>query len=260
MSSTTAELWQMSAGELATCIRTRGCSSREAVQAHLDRVAAVNPALNAVTVALTESARAEADAADSALARGATVGPLHGVPFTVKENVDVAGSATTWGLQALAGQVAGRDAPAVAGLRAAGAIPMARTNMPDFALRWHTDNDLHGPTRNPWDGSLTPGGSSGGEAAALAAGMSPLGVGNDLGGSLRWPAQCCGIAALRPGLGRIPSAAVTQPTDPPAAIQLFNSQGPMARSVADLRIAFAAMAGHSTRDPWYAPVDVDSGS
>ena len=249
MNATKTELWKLGAGELADCIRKRSVSSREAVQAHLDRVAAVNPDVNAITQVLAETALAAAGAADAKLARGEPVGPLHGVPFTVKENIDVAGSATTWGAAALAGQVAGEDAPHIANLRAAGAIPIARTNMPDFALRWHTDSGVAGATRNPWDPALTPGGSSGGEAAALATGMTPLGVGNDLGGSLRWPAQCCGVSSLKPTLGRVPDAAVTIPTDPTMGISLFNVQGPLARRVADVRLAFGVMAAGSDRDP-----------
>src|SRR5438270_2945424 len=203
MTTTKTTLWQLGATELADVIRKRSASSREVVQAHLERIDAVNPKVNAVTTTLAEEALAAADAADAALGQGAGASPLHGVPFTVKENIDVAGSATTWGAAMLGQQVASEDAPHIANLRAAGAIPIARTNMPDFALRWHTDSGVAGPTQNPWDASVTPGGSSGGEAAALITGMTPLGVGNDLGGSLRWPAQCCGISSLKPSLGRV---------------------------------------------------------
>lgn len=249
MSTTKANLWQLGAAELADAIRKRSISSREAVEAHLDRIDAVNGEVNAVTRTLSEEALAAADAADARLAAGAEVGALHGVPFTVKENIDVAGSATTWGAELLAQQVASDDAPHIANLRSAGAIPIARTNMPDFALRWHTDSGVAGATRNPWSAVVTPGGSSGGEAAALATGMTPLGVGNDLGGSLRWPAQCCGVSSLKPTLGRVPDAAVTIPTDPTMGISFFNVQGPLARRVADLRLAFGAMVRGSDRDP-----------
>src|SRR6266566_4393957 len=160
------------------------------------------------------------------------------------------------GEEALAAADPGLDAPQVANLREAGAIPMARTNLPDFALRWHTDNALHGATRNPWDATRTPGGSSGGEAVALATGMTPLGLGNDLGGSLRWPSQCNGTAALRPSLGRVPRATTIEPADAPMSIQLMNAEGPMARHVADLRLALEVMARPSWRDPWYAPVPI----
>lgn len=168
----------------------------------------------------------------------------------------MAGTATTNGVAALAGAVAPLDAPAVAHLREAGAIPIGRTNLPDFQLRWHTDNALAGATRNPWDAALTPGGSSGGEAAALATGMTPLGLGTDLGGSVRFPSQCCGTAALRPTLGRVAQAASTDPADPPLSLQLMSVVGPMARRVGDLRAAFEVLRRPSDRDPWYAPVEV----
>ena len=140
---------------------------------------------------------------------------MHGVPFTVKENIDLAGTATTQGLTALAGAYPAQDAPAVARLRAAGAIPIGHTNCPNAAVRWHCVSELWGATVNPWDRSRTPGASSGGEAAALATGMSPLGLGNDVLGSLRWPAQCCGVSALKPTLGRIPHGTTLQPVDLP---------------------------------------------
>jgi amidase len=247
------QLWQLGPRELADGIRKRSFSSVETVQAHLDRIAEVNPSLNALTRVLEEEALAAAAEVDAGLARGDSPGPLAGVPFTVKENIDLAGTATTWGVAALARAEAPVDAPQVANLRQAGAIPVGRSNMPDFALRWHTDNALHGATVNPFDSSVTPGGSSGGEAVALATGMTPLGLGNDLGGSLRWPAQCCGVACIRPTLGRVPSATVIEPSDALIGLQLMNAQGPMARRVDDLRLALQLMARQSDRDPWYVP-------
>lgn len=250
---TGTQLWSYGAEELAAAIREKKASSREVVEAHLARIEAVNEGLNAVTVVLAEQALQSADQADRRLAAGEPLGPLHGVPFTVKENVDLAGSATTWGVPALAEAVPPVDAPHVSNLRESGAIPIARTNLPDFALRWHTDNELRGATRNPWAASRTPGGSSGGEAVSLATGMTTLGVGNDLGGSLRWPSQCCGTAALKPTPGRIPQATVIEPVDGPISIQLMSVQGPMARHVADLRLALEVMSRPSWRDPWYVP-------
>lgn len=191
------ELCTHGAAQLSAMIRERQVTSSEVVDAYLARIQLVNPAVNAVTVTLADSARAAAAAVDKALAAGQRLGPLAGVPFTIKENVDVQGSATTWGVKALAEQIASADAPIVARLREAGGIPLARTNLPDFAFRWDTISDRGGRTRNPWDATRTPGGSSGGEAAALASGMTPLGIGNDLGGSLRVPAQMCATAALR---------------------------------------------------------------
>lgn len=247
------QVWRMGASEIASAIRDRQLKSRETVEAHLARIAEVNPKLNAITVVLADDALRAADAADAAVAAGDALGPLHGVPFTVKENIDLAGSATTQGIVAMEHAVPPMDAPHVAQLKAAGAIPIARTNMPDFGMRWHSDNALRGATQNPWDATRTPGGSSGGEAAALATGMTPLGVGNDYGGSLRWPSQCCGTAAIRPTLGRVPDASALAPGEMPITIQLFAVQGPMARHARDLRLALSCMSAPDARDPWYTP-------
>jgi len=249
------ELWQRPALELAAMIRSREVSSLEVLEAHLARVEAINPALNAIVSVLVEPARAAAAAADQATADGRhDRGPLHGVPCTIKENIDVAGTPTTNGIEALADAIAERDAPIVERLRHAGAIPFARTNLPDLGLRIHTDSQLHGLTRNPWDPTVTAGGSSGGEAASLASGMSPLGFGNDIGGSLRNPAHCCGVASLKPSTGVVPSATVIPPLDPMLASQLMAVDGPMARRVADVRAAFEIIAGPDARDPMSLPV------
>ncbi len=227
-------------------------TAAEVVDAHLARIEEVNPDLDAVTVTLADQARVAAEAVDTAVTAGQPLGALAGVPFTVKENIDVAGSATTWGVGAFAEQVAASDAPPVARLRDAGAIPIARTNLPDFAFRWDTVSGRGGRTRNPWDPTRTAGGSSGGEAAALASGMTPLGLGNDLGGSLRVPSQMCGTAALRPSRGRVADAADTQPPSP-LVFQMTNCQGPMARRVADLRLALAVISAPDARDPRWVP-------
>jgi amidase len=245
-----SEIWQLSATELARRIARRQLSSAEVVDAHLARIDAVNPALNAVVHVLADEARAAAVVADGRLAAGETVGPLHGVPFTVKENIDMAGLATTWGVPALARAVVPADAPVVERMRAAGAIPIARTNLPDMALRIHTVSSLHGLTKNPWHPGRTAGGSSGGEAAALASGMSPIGLGNDIGGSLRNPANACGIASIRPSAGRVPDAGYVPAEDRLMAVQLMNVQGPMARRVADVRLGLQVLMGAHPRDPW----------
>jgi amidase len=250
-----SELWRKSAVELAAMIRDREVSSREVVQAHLDRIEAVNPSLNAIVRLLPDEALAAADEADAAdRAGGDQRGPLHGVPFTVKENIDLAGTATTQAVPALAQAVAPIDAPQVERMRAAGAIPIGRTNLPDFGLRVHTDSALHGLTRNPWNPGHTAGGSSGGEAAAIATGMSPLGLGNDLGGSLRNPAHCCGIASIKPSTGSVPAATVIPPEDYPMSFQLMAVDGCLARRVADVRAGFTALAGPHPRDPLSLPV------
>ncbi len=166
-------------------IANKEVSSREVVDAHLERIAEVNAHLNAIVRLLADEARAGADAADRAQASGATLGPLHGVPFTIKENIDLAGTPTTNSLHAFADAIAATDAPIVERMKAAGAIPIGRTNLPDLGLRVSTSSSLHGLTRNPWHPDRTAGVSSGGEASALASGMSPIGRGNDIGGSHR---------------------------------------------------------------------------
>src|SRR3954470_5816673 len=241
------EIWELSAARQAAAIRARELSSREVVTAHLERIEAVNPAVNALRVVLAEQALAAAAGADSTTPDG----PLHGVPVSVKENVDVAGTETSWGV--LEGAIAPLDAPVVANLRRAGAIVLGRGNMADFALRWHTESALAGATINPRDPAITPGGSSGGEAAALATGMVGLAVGNDLGGSLRFPSQCCGTVALKPSFGRVPDAGLIPTSENPLSIQQFNVQGPMARTVEDLRIGLEVMSAPSPRDPWHTP-------
>ncbi len=243
------ELTSKTASELALLVRSGDVSSREVVLAHLDRIAEVNDVINAVTVVLEESALAAAELADKTLADSGPAGPLHGVPFTVKENIDCVGSATSNGVPALAQMLPERDAPVVARMKAAGAIPIGRTNMPEMGLRLSTDNPLRGRTRNPWHPTLTAGGSSGGEGAALATGMTPFGLGNDIGGSLRNPAYCCGITSLKPTAGRIPHAGSPPLEDGGMAVQAMLVEGPMARSIADLQLGMEILAGRDIRDP-----------
>lgn len=248
------EIWRMGVADLAAAIRRRDVSCAEVIDSQLRRIGVVNSSVNAITVVLEEQARRAAEAADQAIARGVATGPLHGVPMTVKENVDVAGSSTTEGIARLRDNEARDDSPHIAQLRRAGAIAIARTNLPDLGLRWHTDSGLRGATHNPWDASLTPGGSSGGDAVAVATGMTPLGLGNDYGGSLRYPAQCCGIATIRPSRGRVPFFSASQINHEwPLTLQLFAVQGPMARSIRDLRLVLGHMSGHDARDPWWTP-------
>ena len=248
-----SELWQLDALQLAERIRAGEVSSREVVEAHLARIDAVNPHLNAIVRRLDDEALAAADAADAAVAAGETLGVFHGVPFTVKENIDVAGTPTTQGIPLLVDAIAAIDSPTVERMRAAGAIPFARTNLPDLGLRVHTRSTLHGLTRNPWNPNITAGGSSGGEASAIASGMSPIGLGNDIGGSLRNPAHCCGIASIKPTVGAIPMATVIPPEDIMLAAQQMLAEGPLARRVGDVRAGFQALTGWSARDPRSVP-------
>lgn len=254
---TTNDLWRMSALELSAAIESGQVSSREVVESHLRRIETINPSVNALTVVLAEQALAAADAADRAAANGAELPRFHGVPFTVKENIDLAGTPTTSGVKAFAELYPRCDAPVVERMRAAGGIPLGHSNCPDVTARWHTDSELFGATLNPWDAARTPGASSGGEAVALATGMTPVGLGNDGLGSLRWPAQCCGIASLKPTLGRIPHASGVEPGDAPISNQLTGVEGPMARRVADLRAALEVLAGPTWRDPWSVPAPLE---
>jgi amidase len=258
MGAPTDELWRLGATRLAELIRSRQASSVEVIEAHLQRIQAVNPSINAVVVDMGEQALKDAEAADRAVAAGAELPRLHGVPFTVKEIIDVVGTPTTQGLKALATAYPARDAPVVERLRAAGAIPIGRTNMPSGAIRWHCESELWGATINPWDRSRTPGASSAGEAAAISTGMSPLGLGSDGLGSLRHPAQCCAVVALKPTLGRVPTASSVGPEEMTTiGIQLTSVIGPLARRVVDVRAAFELIAGPTWRDPWTVPVPLD---
>jgi amidase len=252
----TDELWRHNAVDLAHLIASKQVSSREVVEAHLARIDEVNPSVNAVVRVLAESALSSADAADAAVARGDALGSLHGVPITVKENIDCVGSPTTNGVHAFADASPSQDSPVVERMRGAGAIPIGRTNLPDFGLRIHTDSDLHGRTINPWDPERTAGGSSGGEGVALATGMSPLGLGNDLGGSLRNPAHCCGIASIKPSAGVVADAVEFPVEDSLLSFQVMAVQGVMARRVADVRAGFHVVARPHVRDPLSAPVQL----
>lgn len=232
------ELFYRDATELAELIRTRQVSAVEVVRTHLDRIDGVNPGINAMVTVLAEQALAAARAADEAVAAGAPTGPLHGVPFTVKDALDVAGVVTTRGSALFRDHVAAADATVVARMRAAGAIVLAKTNLPEFSYWTETDNALVGRCRNPWDGERTPGGSSGGESAAIAAGMSPLGLGSDIAISVRGPAHDTGIVALKATRGRIPITGHW-----PEVPRRYWHVGPMARSVRDIGTALRVLSG-----------------
>lgn len=250
----TDQLWRLSAFETAALIRDGVTSSSDVTAAHLARMTAVNQRLNAVTNDLSAEARKDAQAADEALAAGRPVGLLHGVPVTIKENIDQEGLSTPNGVSAFETVVADEDSPVAASLAAAGAIVLGRTNTPEFSFRWFTDNELRGLTVNPWDDGITPGGSSGGAASSLAMGIGCIAHGNDLGGSLRYPAYCCGLATIRPSLGRVAAYNPSAPEERTPAQQIMSVQGPIGRSVADVRLGLEAMAALDWRDPWQAPV------
>lgn len=242
------ELWYLDATALAERIRRRELSAAELHGALEERAAALNPALGALVTPIPGAAE-RARAADEALARGEESGPLHGVPFTVKDSFDTAGVRTTRGSLVFAEHVPKRDAEVVRRLGRAGAIPVAKTNVPEFVLWWETDNRVFGRTANPWDVERTAGGSSGGEAAAIAAGLSPLGIGSDLGGSIRLPASYCGVAGLKPTHGRVPLTGHW-----PETLLRFMHAGFLARSVRDLALALSLAAGADGVDPYALPL------
>jgi len=246
------EILSASALALGRAIRAKRVSAAEVVDAYLQRIDQVNPAVNAVVQRIDERARAEARAADAALARGETGGPFHGVPFTAKDIFDVAGVASAAGLVERANYVPDCDAVVVARMRGAGAILLGKTNCPPGGTGVVTDNPIYGATRNPYGLDRSPSGSSGGEAAAVAAGASPLGLGSDSGGSIRTPAHYCGIAALRPTVGRVPN---TGAYELPGGLSDPRSQiGPMSRWVEDLGPALAIIAGVDWRDSGVIPM------
>jgi amidase len=250
------QLWRRSAEELARLVRNRAMSARMVAEDALARLDAVNPQINAVVECRPEDVLAQADAVDAALAGGRDPGLLAGVPVTIKVNVDQAGYATTNGLKAQSNLIAATDNPVVATFKSAGAVILGRTNTPAFSYRWFTSNQLHGVTRNPRDPSLTPGGSSGGAAAAVTAGIGAIAHGTDIAGSVRYPAYACGIHGLRPSLGRVAAFNASSP-ERTIGPQLMATSGPLARTIADLRLALTVMAAPSVLDPYWAPVPLE---
>ncbi len=248
------ELTFLSAVSMAEQIRRKELSPVELLEAHLTRIEELNPKLNAFVQVDAEGARQQARLAEAAVGRGEELGPLHGIPLSIKSSVEVAGLRCESGTKLRAGFVATRDAPLVARLRRAGAIILGTTNAPELLMAWETDNLLYGRTNNPWDLSRTPGGSSGGEAAAIAARMSAGGVGSDSGGSIRVPAHFSGICGVKPTPGRIPATGHFPASAGPFA--LLGAVGPMARTVADLKVLFEVMQGPDDGDPSAAPVPV----
>jgi len=250
------DLWRRSAAEILTLIASKKISAKEAAHAALARLEAVNPAINAVVDHRPEDTLAQAEAVDAAIARKEELGPLTGVPITVKVNIDQEGFATTNGLKLQRDTVARSNSPVIDNLRKAGAVIVGRTNCPAFSYRWFTTNLMHGDTRNPRDPSITPGGSSGGAAAAVAAGIGHIAHGTDIAGSIRYPAYACGVHGLRPTVGRVAAfnAAVPERT---IAAQISAVSGPLARTIGDLRIALRAMSMRDARDPWWVPAPLE---
>lgn len=250
------EFWRLPATEIAALVRARRASAVEIARDALGRLEAANPAINAVVDHRPEETLAEAARVDAMVARGEDPGPMAGVPVTIKVNVDQAGWATTNGLRIQKDHVATADNPVVANLRKAGAVILGRTNTPAFSLRWFCRNGLHGHTRNPWNPAITPGGSSGGAAAAVAAGIGAVGHGTDIGGSIRYPAYACGVHGLRPTLGRIPAINLSLP-DRHIGGQVMAVSGPIARTIADVRLAYQAMCARDVREPWWVEAPME---
>ncbi|MBM3944664.1 MAG: amidase [SAR202 cluster bacterium] len=236
-----------SAVKLARAIRQKRVSSVEVVRAHLDRIAEVNPKINAVVQVAAESAMRQAKLADAAVAKGGPLGPLHGVPFSMKDAFETAGVVSTGGTLGRRGYVPKTDATVVARLRAAGGILIGKTNLPEASLAFESDNLVYGRAKNPFDLERTPGGSSGGEAAAVSSGCAALGIGSDNGGSVRVPSHFCGSAGLKPTGGRVPRTG-HWPTFP-GVLDPLTQAGPMARFVEDVALGLSIVAGPDGRDP-----------
>jgi amidase len=250
------DLWRLPATEVAAAVRAKKVSAKEVAQAALSRLDAVNPKINAVIEHRPDEVLAQAAAIDAAISRGEKLGPLAGVPVTTKANIDQEGFATTNGLKLQRDTIARSNSPVVDNLRKAGAVLLGRTNCPAFSYRWFTTNLIHGDTKNPRDPGITPGGSSGGAGAAVAAGIGHIAHGTDIAGSIRYPAYACGVHGLRPTLGRV---AAFNPALPERTIgpQISAVSGPLARTIGDLRIALAAMSGFDARDPWWVPAPLE---
>jgi amidase len=249
------ELVYASVTSLARAIREKQVSSQEVVGAYIHRIEAVNPQLNAVVQLTADTGLTQAKEADAALARGESKGPLHGIPITIKDSFDTAGVISTAGTKGRASYVPQQDATAVARMRAAGAIVLGKTNLPELSLAYESNNLIYGRTNNPYDLSRTPGGSSGGESAIIAAGGSPLGLGTDGFGSIRIPAHFCGITGLKPTSGRIPFTGLMPPAF--GASARLRHVGPMARYVGDLSLTLPILAGMDWRDPATVPMLLD---
>lgn len=250
-------IWAWTAVETVAATTSGEVSCREVTDAALARLAAVNPALNAVTLTLADEALATAAALDEAHTRGDALGPLHGVPVTIKDNIDVRGQRTPNGLPGLAGLIAPDDSPVTRNLGRAGAVTIGRTNTPEFSMRITCNNPLFGLTRNPWDERISCGGSSGGAGAAVAAGIGAIGHGNDIAGSVRVPSLHCGVPGIRPTQGRIAGFLPSASAERGSLSWSMSMQGPLARTVDDVRLGLAVMAGRDHRDPMWVPAPLD---
>lgn len=248
----TMPIWQWSATDVALGIRHGAISSTEATKSVLDRINLVNPRLNAIINLMSQKALEQAEQADKLIAQGIILSSLHGVPITIKDNVDVKGERNTNG-GVFKDRISKEDSTIASNFNVAGCVNVGLTNLPEFAIRWFSENPLFGRTLNPWDEELTPGGSSGGAACAVATGMCFIGHGNDIGGSIRYPAYACGVAGLRPTYGRVPQFDPSSPGGRTFASEFFSIEGPIARSVNDIRLGLEVLSRGSIYDQVWVP-------
>ncbi|PAF54429.1 hypothetical protein BKH42_00495 [Helicobacter sp. 13S00482-2] len=248
----TKPIWQWNATDVALGIRHKAISSLEATKSVLERIQKVNPKYNAIINLMSEKALKQAQQADELISQGIILSPLHGVPVSIKDNVDVKGERNTNG-GIFKDRICEGDSTIATNFNTAGCVSIGMTNLPEFAIRWFSENPLFGRTLNPWDESLTPGGSSGGAACATASGMCFIAHGNDIGGSIRYPAYACGVVGLRPTWGRIPQFDPSSPGGRTFASEFFSIEGPIARSVNDIRLGLEVLSRGSIYDQVWVP-------
>tara|TARA_B100000886_G_scaffold339943_1_gene307070 strand:+ start:949 stop:2361 length:1413 start_codon:yes stop_codon:yes gene_type:complete len=248
------DIWKWSAKETANAVKNKMISATDSIKSSLKRLDEVNSNVNAVVVSLKEEALTKAQQIDKKIKNNETLGSLAGVPITIKENVDVKNQSTTNGMKVFKDIIAPQNSPVVQNLIDEDGIIIGRTNTPEISYRWFTDNPLRGLTKNPWSEDITPGGSSGGAAASVALGIGDIAHGNDVGGSIRYPAYACGVVGIKPGLGCVPAYNPSAIKERGIALQLMSVQGPHAREVEDLRLALKAMSSKGDGDPWWTPL------
>lgn len=252
----TKKLWMLKAVEIATLVRAKEISAVEVANDALERISEVNERVNAIIACDPDRVLASARQIDIKIAKGEDPGCMAGVAVTVKDNIDQIGYATTNGLKSRTDWFASDNNPIIDNFEKNGAVIIGRTNVPAYCFRWFTDNNLYGTTWNPHNRELTPGGSSGGAAVAVASGMGAIAHGSDIAGSIRYPAYACGIHGLKPGMGRVPTFNTTV-SERNIGVQLMAVHGPLARSVSDLRLAYSAMSQYDARDVWWVPAPFD---
>ena len=254
------DYWKLSAYESAKLIKDGSISAEDLVSSCIERVNQTNNKINAIVDNLSEPALEKAYELDKLTKKGKFKGPLHGVPITIKENIDQKGYATPNGLEALKDLIAPGNAPVVDNLEQDGAIVIGRTNTPEFSMRGTTDNVIHGRTYNPWNDWASPGGSSGGASAAVMSGMGSLAHGNDIAGSLRIPSTATGACTVKPGLGRVPAFNPSQTQERGLVAQLMSVQGIIAREIKDVRLGMQSLINYDPRDPWMVEMPFESKS